>query len=167
MVGFGTKQQDNWRFSLNSCEKYPEVVDNFPISALSCQLGAITQRSYTIKEINYESDDVDGVDDLVIFYNEPGVDAGGWNSVADYFQIKYHVDNRNRYGSEAIIDPKFINCKKSLLQRFHEAHEKITNLGSGCFRLFLVSNWQWDQNDPLLSSIRDTDGSLPKSFFEE
>lgn len=124
-------------------------------------------RKNTIKEINYESDDVDGVDDLVIFYNEPGVDAGGWNSVADYFQIKYHVDNRNRYGSEAIIDPKFINCKKSLLQRFHEAHEKITNLGSGCFRLFLVSNWQWDQNDPLLSSIRDTDGSLPKSFFEE
>lgn len=121
----------------------------------------------TIKEINYESDEVDGVDDLVVFYNEPGVDAGGWNSVADYFQIKYHVDNRNRYGSEAIIDPKFINCKKSLLQRFHEAHEKITSLGSGCFRLFLVSNWQWDQNDPLLSSIRDTDGSLPKSFFEE
>jgi len=121
----------------------------------------------TIKEIHYESDDVDGVDDLIIYYNSLGVDAGGWNSMADYFQIKYHVDNRNRYGSEAIIDPQFINCKKSLLQRFYDAHEKITNLGSGCFRLFLVSNWQWDQNDPLLSSIRDTDGSLPKSFFEE
>lgn len=121
----------------------------------------------TIKEINYESDDIDGVDDLVIFYNEPGVDAGGWNSVADYFQIKYHVDNRNRYGSEAIIDPQFINCKKSLLQRFYDAHESIKIKGIEQFRLLLASNWQWDQNDPLLSSIRDTDGSLPKSFFEE
>lgn len=121
----------------------------------------------TIKEIHYESDDVEGVDDLTILYKASGVDAGGWNSMADFFQIKYHVDNRNRYGSEAITDPKFINCNKSLLQRFYDAHEKITSLGSGCFRLFLVSNWQWDQNDPLLSSIRDTDGSLPKSFFEE
>ena len=121
----------------------------------------------TIKEIHYESDDVDGVDDLIIYYNSLGVDAGGWNSMADYFQIKYHVDNRNRYGSEAIIDPQFINCKKSLLQRFYDAHESIKIKGIEQFRLLLASNWHWDQNDPLFCQIRDSDGSLPKSYFEE
>lgn len=119
----------------------------------------------TIKEIHYESDDVDGVDDLIIYYNSLGVDAGGWNSMADYFQIKYHVDNRNRYGSEAIIDPKFIKSQKSLLNRFYAAHEQIKSMGIDHFRLFLVSNWQWEQNDPLFSEIRDSDGSLPTSFF--
>ncbi|MDD2229034.1 MAG: SAVED domain-containing protein [Candidatus Cloacimonetes bacterium] len=120
-----------------------------------------------IKEICYESDEVDGVDDLIVYYNASGVDAGGWNSTADYFQVKYHVDNRNRYSSEAIINPQFINCQKSLLKHFYDAHESILSMGINHFRLFLVSNWQWDQNDPLFCEIRDSDGSLPTSFFRQ
>lgn len=120
-----------------------------------------------IEKICYESDDVEFVDDIIVFYKESGVDAGGWKSMVDYFQVKYHVDNRNRYNCDALIDPNFSNSKKSMLQRFYDAYEQINELGFNYFRMFLISNWDWDQNDPLYQAIRESDGSLPNCFFEQ
>jgi len=127
----------------------------------------LLRKEALIKEVHYESDDVTGVDDLIIYYNAPGVDAGGWNSLADFYQIKYHVDNKKRYSSDTIIDPKFINSTKSLLKRFYDAYELIVSNGIIYFRLYLISNWQWDQDDPMFLHIRDSDGSLPKGFYSQ
>lgn len=116
-----------------------------------------------IQRVTLEHDDVSGVDDVAVFYEPPGVDAGGWFSEADFYQCKYHVDQRDAYSSEGMIDPDFIRAKTSLLQRFYagyldarEAHDE--------FRLYLISNWMWNKDDPLAAAIL-ADGSLPESFF--
>ncbi|NJL02990.1 MAG: SAVED domain-containing protein [Spirulinaceae cyanobacterium SM2_1_0] len=103
---------------------------------------------------------------MAVFYRKPGINAGGWMVSADYFQLKYHVDNRDSYSSDALIDPAFINAKSSLLQRFHSAY---TNLASehADFRLHLASNWRWKDDDKLAQLLREYDGELPRKFFDD
>ena len=115
--------------------------------------------------VELEHDAAAGVDDVAVFYEPPGVDAGGWLTTADFYQIKYHVDRRDQYCSEALIDPAFIKTKTSLLQRFHQAYERLAPNHQG-FRLHLASNWRWSKGDPLAESLREFDGALPSAFFE-
>ena len=67
-----------------------------------------------VERVILEHDDADGVDDVAVFYRAPGVNAGGWQANADYFQLKYHVDSRDAYSADALIDPSFINATASL-----------------------------------------------------
>ena len=119
-----------------------------------------------VERVVLEHDEAGGVDDVAVFYRSPGVNAGGWMVSADYFQLKYHVDNRDSYSSEALIDPAFINAKSSLLERFHSAY---TNLASehANFRLHLASNWRWKDDDKLAQLLREYDGELPRKFFDD
>lgn len=119
-----------------------------------------------VARVVLEHDDADGVDDVAVFYRAPGVNAGGWLASADYFQLKYHVDNRDAYSSDALIDPSFINAKSSLLQRFHNAYTSLTKQHVG-FRLHLASNWRWKDDDKLAGLLREYDGELPPKFFED
>lgn len=116
--------------------------------------------------VDIEHDEADGVDDISVFYDRNGIDAGGWQCMADYYQLKYHVDNRKTYSSEAMIDPSFINAKSSLLQRFYQAYKNLSDL-SNSFRLNLVSNWKWQESDALATILREYDGALPRSFFSK
>lgn len=120
-----------------------------------------------VERVVLEHDDADGVDDVAVFYRAPGVNAGGWQASADYFQLKYHVDNRDAYSAEALIDPSFINAKSSLLQRFHKAYAKLSKQEHVPFRLHLASNWRWKNDDKLASLMREFDGELPSKFFED
>lgn len=117
-----------------------------------------------VVRVDLEHDEADGVDDVAVFYTPPGVEAGGFLATADYYQLKYHVDQRSEYSSEAIIDPDFIGAKRSLLQRFHGAYQRIRPEHAG-FRLHLASNWRWGDDDPLGKSLREFDGALPEQFF--
>ncbi|MFA5180586.1 MAG: SAVED domain-containing protein [Syntrophales bacterium] len=119
-----------------------------------------------VHRVVLEHDEADGVDDVAVFYRDPGVDAGGWMASADYFQLKYHVDNRDCYSSAALIDAAFINAKSSLLQRFHAAYTKLTKEHIQ-FRLHLASNWRWKEDDKLAALLREYDGELPHKFFED
>lgn len=117
----------------------------------------------SVVRVDLEHDDADGVDDVAVFYSPPGIEAGGFLATADYYQLKYHVDQRAEYTADAIIDPSFIAAKRSLLQRFHGAYERIRADHAG-FRLHLASNWRWG-DDSLGKSLREYDGALPESFF--
>jgi len=119
-----------------------------------------------VERVVLEHDEADGVDDVAVFYRDPGVNAGGWMASADYFQLKYHVDNRDCYSSDALIDASFNKAKSSLLQRFHAAYIKLANEHSR-FRLHLASNWQWKVDDKLAALLREYDGELPSRFFED
>ena len=119
-----------------------------------------------VDRVVLEHDEADGVDDVAVFYRDPGVNAGGWMVSADYFQLKYHVDNRDCYSSAALIDAAFINAKSSLLQRFHTAYTKLAKAHSR-FRLHLASNWRWREDDKLAALLREYDGELPRKFFED
>jgi hypothetical protein len=120
-----------------------------------------------VERVVLEHDEADGVDDVAVFYRAPGVNAGGWQTNADYFQLKYHVDNRDAYSAEALIDPTFINAKSSLLQRFRKAHSRLTEQNRGPFRLHLASNWRWKNDDKLASLLREFDGELPPKFYDD
>jgi len=117
-----------------------------------------------VERVILEHDKADGVDDIAVFYRDPGVDAGGWKVSADFYQVKYHVDNSHRYTSQAIIDPSFIRAKSSLLQRFYNAYSKLSSEQSS-FRLHFASNWSWAEDDKLAPYIREFDGELPEKFY--
>ncbi len=119
-----------------------------------------------VERVVLEHDAADGVDDVAVFYADPGVNAGGWMASADYFQLKYHVDNRDAYSAAALIDPTFIKAKSSLLQRFHKAYSNLAGNHKG-FRLHLASNWRWKDHDKLASLIREYDGALPPQFLTD
>lgn len=119
-----------------------------------------------VERVVLEHDKADGVDDVAVFYHEPGINAGGWMVSADHFQLKYHVDNRDSYSSDALIDPAFINAKSSLLQRFYSAYTKLAAENSN-FRLHLASNWRWKDDDKLANLLREDDGKLPRKFFDD
>jgi hypothetical protein len=119
-----------------------------------------------VDRVVLEHDEAGGVDDVAVFYREPGVDAGGWMVRADYFQLKYHVDNRDCYSSDALIDPSFVKAKHSLLERFYSAYTCLVK-DHAQFRLHLVSNWSWQPDDKLGELLREYDGALPRRFFED
>jgi len=111
-----------------------------------------------------EHDGASGMDDVAVYYRAPGVDVSGRLSRADFFQVKYHVDNRDAYCSKTLIEPGFTGCKSSLLQRFHAGYRSVRG-EHDWFLLNFASNWGWKRDDPLETAIRE-DGSLPKGFFD-
>jgi hypothetical protein len=120
-----------------------------------------------VERVVLEHDAADGVDDVAVFYRAPGVNAGGWLASADFFQLKYHVDNRDAYSGDTLIDPSFIKAKSSLLQRFYRAYTQLSTQQRVPFRLHLASNWRWKTDDKLANLLREYDGELPLRFFED
>jgi len=131
------------------------------------QVADLLRPGSMVVRVVLEHDAADGVDDVAVFYRAPGVNAGSWLASADYFQLKYHVDNRDAYSSDALIDPAFINAKSSLIQRFHNAYTKLTEQQHVGFRLHLASNWRWKEDDKLAALLREYDGELPAKFFDD
>jgi hypothetical protein len=131
------------------------------------QVADLLRPGSMVERVVLEHDDADGVDDVAVFYRAPGVNAGGWLASADYFQLKYHVDNRDAYSADALIDPAFINAKSSLLQRFHNAYAELSKQQRVPFRLHLASNWRWKDDDKLAALLREYDGELPGKFFKD
>ena len=118
-----------------------------------------------VERVVLEHDEASGADDVAVFYSGGGLAEGGVQLEAEFYQVKYHVDTRNSYSSNNIIDPNFIGAKTSLLQRLYAAHEKLKAKYQQ-FKLLLASNWCWKTNDPLLPCIREDGGILPDAFFE-
>ncbi len=119
-----------------------------------------------VERVVLEHDEADGVDDVAVFYRSPGVNAGDRMVTADFFQLKYHVDQRDAYSSTALSDPSFLKGKSSLLQRFYKAYANLKDEHEG-FRLHLASNWRWRNDDQLANGIREYDGGLPPNFFKD
>ena len=112
--------------------------------------------SSRVVRVTLENDKAAGVDDVSIHYAAPGIDAGGRQCAADYYQVKYHVDHSTEYASESFYDPSFINATRSLLQRFHDARSRLGD-ADGWHRLHLISNWRWSAIDKLGPILRLSD----------
>lgn len=121
--------------------------------------------SSKVARVTIENDKAAGVDDVSIQYVSPGIDAGGRQCAADFYQVKYHVDHSSEYASDNLCDPSFIKATRSLLQRFHDARQRLGD-ADGWHRLHLISNWRWSTNDKLAPLLRLSDeGALPDRFF--
>lgn len=118
-----------------------------------------------VVRVDFEHDEAGGVDDIAVFY-EPACRKGGRDISADFIQCKFHVDLRDTYDSMKVCDAGFIGRKVSILQRFHEAYRKLRPEHAG-LRLALVSNWRWDEADPLAGKFLELEaGALPTAFFD-
>ena len=129
------------------------------------QAATLLRQSPTTVRVAIEHDAACGVDDVAVFYNSAGVDANGRRCAADFYQVKYHVDQADAYTSAALCDPAFLRAKQSLLERFAHAYRKQLATPGEWFRLHLVSNWHWASEDALGPVIRESEGELPQRFF--
>lgn len=87
-------------------------------------------------------------------------------SIADeFYQYKYHVDQRGEYSSDSLIEHK--PNHSSLLEKFwrtwlllreRDRHREIS--------LYLWSNWTWDAKDKFKSCIDGRDNSITDDFFK-
>jgi hypothetical protein len=131
------------------------------------QAASLLIDSAKVTRVVLEHDAASGVDDIAVFYDQSGITDAGRRCTADFYQVKYHVDQRDAYCSHSLIDPSFIEAKTSLLQRFYNAFSQQQQQHHGWFRLHLVSNWPWKPDDALARQLREDDGALPDRFFTD
>ena len=111
-----------------------------------------------VESVTLESDEVSFVDDVVVSYNEPTLDplTRRREIRRELIQCKYHMTQNNALNHENLIDPRFIHCKNSMLQRLYDAYIQLSReLGRGAFRLYIRTNWHWDHNDPLAKHLHE------------
>ena len=118
------------------------------------------QRHTKVAGVGYEIDDVPHFDDVAVVYSEPIRDAHGELVSADYYQIKWHVDQGGALTCDALTDPSFIGSKStSLLQRLHEA-VKTTSSRKETARLNFMTTWSIPADDVLAKLVSGRDGEL-------
>lgn len=119
------------------------------------------------ESVTLESDGVSFVDDVVVSYREPIKDPlTGKQVVRDLFQCKYHMTHGNVFTHRNLIDPGFINCKNSMLQRLYDAYVSLSEeLCTDAFRLYIFSNWHWDHQDPPAKHLHEE--MLRSTFYEK
>lgn len=112
-------------------------------------------RGDNTKRVTFEQSGVPFMDDIVVEYAEPQLErTSGYSYTLDYHQCKYHVTYGGAFTGKNLINPVFIGCRESLLQRSYKAFLKLSNR-SDSFRLIVVSNWSWDPHDVMSSHVSE------------
>lgn len=107
----------------------------------------------SLEIVEFESDSTKVIDDVILRYSRPRpIPNTGLSFQSDYYQIKYHVDHSNALSHAYLIDEKAVSTKKSILERFYGAYQKLQDKGSS--RLNLVTNWRWDHTDAFAEVVR-------------
>ena len=113
-----------------------------------------------VTQVGYEVSEVPHFDDIAVIYTEPRPDSRGELISADYYQIKWHVDQSGAITSDALTDPAFIGSKRtSLLQRLYEATETTLERSESA-RFNLVTTWGIDHRDRIAKLVSGRDGEL-------
>ena len=64
------------------------------------------------------------------------------------------MTQRKAFTHEQLINPNFINRKTSMLRCLYDAYfETFRRIRSRYVRLYIVSNWVWDYQDPLAEHL--------------
>ncbi len=117
------------------------------------------QNSNAIK-IAWEVNDSPGFDDVSIYYDPPKLDLShGKEIFAEYFQVKFHVDQNLGFSCDRLMDPSFIgNTSESLLQRLYKNY--LQKPDTFAKSLFIIYNtWTIDHSDELKNLI-DNNGAI-------
>ncbi len=111
-------------------------------------------------KVGYEVSDIKSFDDVVIHYRVPVVDERDSLIQADYYQVKFHMDQRSAFTWKALMDPEFISAKSvSILQRLKAAQSKFEPNGSGA-RFYIVAPWTIHPDDSLGILVDNNGGAL-------
>ncbi len=119
-----------------------------------------------VHKIGYEIDTHDGFDDVVVYY-KPALFISGLEIEADYFQVKYHSDQRNAFTAHSLIDPRFIGTKrKTILGRLKEIYYADKENYSRS-RYHFISTWLLDSADDLKDLVKENGGINVKKLSLE
>lgn len=111
-------------------------------------------------EVAYDLNDIKAFDDIVVYYSTPILGERGESVAADYYQIKYHVNQAGSVTCEALADPAFIGASKiCLLERLRDAQLKYAPDGINC-RFHLVLPWPIHPDDPLALLVGNQGGEI-------
>jgi len=81
-----------------------------------------------------------------------------------FYQVKYHVDQRDAYSTETLIAHK--QGQASLLEKFWRTWNMLrAQSPERNIVLSLVSNWSWDNTDKLGSCLSGLNNSMKEEFF--
>jgi hypothetical protein len=116
-----------------------------------------------IDRVEMEHGATSGVDDIAVFYASPGKNDDGEITDADFFQAKYHVDQRDVINASFFTDATRTRTTEPLMKRFADSWLTARVEHPNC-RLTFFTTWPWDTNDHLLSCIKDN-GHLNDDFF--
>jgi hypothetical protein len=98
------------------------------------------------------------VDDVTV-QHEPGT-----HEPDTFYQVKFHVDQRSSYSTEALIAHK--PGQASLLEKFWRTWNMLRKQDPGRdIVLHLVTNWTWDAQDKLRSCLSGQNNSMKEDFF--
>ncbi len=118
-----------------------------------------------VAKVGYEVSDAKSFDDVVVYYHTPIVDERGAPVTADYYQVKFHVDQSGAFTWEALMDPQFIGASSvSLLQRLQMAQKKFAHLGQGT-RFYIVAPWTIHPDDQLGKLVSNSGNELRLSVL--
>ena len=111
-----------------------------------------------VRSVIVEDPDAAHVDDVTTLYVE------GSGHPDEYFQVKYHTDQRNQYSTELLLNKKTPKGR-SLLEKFFATWKVLSERGSRNVELRLVSNWTWNGSNDIGGCIEGTDNALSEEFF--
>ncbi len=133
--------------------------DTYQERAFWLKVCRLFERHTKVERVGYEIDDVPHFDDIAVLYSEPIPDAHGEMISADYYQIKWHVNQAGSLTCDALTDPSFLGSQStSLLQRLHEA-TTATSAGQPA-RFNFVTTWGIRDDDALAKLVSGRDGEL-------
>ena len=116
-----------------------------------------------IEKVVVEHRDGAAVDDVTVFYEEPGIGDGEQRIRADFYQVMFH-DAHDRYlECTDLLDPGWTGAAQSVVSRFGERWRALRE-NEPRVRLSLVTNIPWNPDDLLAPLLRDR-GMLDDPFF--
>ena len=117
---------------------------------------SMKKSEYSVEKVKLE-DSLGGlVDDVTVFKN-------GNPRALDFYQIKYHVDQRDRYSIDRLLDS---SKGTSLMEKFWNTWKEVTKTYPGAkITLNLYSNWLIDPDDDILMCISGENGCLNDGFY--
>lgn len=125
----------------------------------------IFQKGSLIQNVTWESKEVPGFDDIVVNYHTPIINRTNQIST-DHYQIKFHVDHRDKITCASLTDPAFIgNTEKSILQKLHDCYKKDPDKFAKS-RYYFQNTWQVDYTDPLHLLIDNESAIIMKKLYE-
>ena len=112
-----------------------------------------------IERIEFESNEREYFDDFVVHYKKESYPKNYLNKPIskEFFQIKYHVKNKNPLNITNLINGEYINAKTSILERLKNLNKNYNN---NDIHYIFISTEDIDSKDILNTLISNEEGQI-------
>lgn len=122
-----------------------------------------------LEKVRLEADDAGHVDDVVVYPRDS-------TKPVEFVQLKFHVGTEaERYSTTSFVRAPMAarraartgqaSTAKTLLEKFWASWQLLRHHDPRGVRLILLSNWSWDNGDPLRPLFSGLNDALPDEYF--